>query len=139
MIKWHKLVLKTEQIMTMTIVHIMNNREWTEEQKCKLGEERRGRNFMKRVKARWNTGYPASRRTEQNLTDNARRFKKEGWGRPAELENRDKTKVQQQTEVIGEKKRKSIKWTTEMKIVLVMLDEDEHAKGRGFMKRVKDR
>ena len=120
-------------------VHIMNNREWTEEQKCKSGEERRGRNFMKRVKARYNAGYPASRRTEQNLSDNARRFKKEGWGRPAELENRDKTKVQQQTEVIGEKKRKSIKWTTEMKIVLVMLDEDEHAKGRGFMKRVKDR
>ena len=25
-----------------------------------------------------------------------------------------------------------------MKIVLVMLDEDERAKGRGFMKRVKD-
>ena len=27
----------------------------------------------------------------------------------------------------------------EMKIVLAMLDEDKHAKGRGFMKRVKDR
>ena len=26
-----------------------------------------------------------------------------------------------------------------MKIVLVMLDEDERAKGRGFMKRVRDR
>ena len=26
-----------------------------------------------------------------------------------------------------------------MKIVLVMLDEDEHVKGRGFMERVKDR
>ena len=83
-------------------VHIMNNREWTEEQKCKSGEERRGRNFMKRVKARWNASYPASRRTEQNLSDNARRFKKEGWGRPAELENRDEIEVQRQTQVIGE-------------------------------------
>ena len=41
--------------------------------------------------------------------------------------------------MIGEQKRKSIEWTTEMKIVLVMLDEDERAKCRGFMKRVKDR
>ena len=83
--------------------------------------------------------YPASRRTAQNLIDNARRFKKEGWGRPAELENWDEAEVRQQTQVIGEQKRKSIEWTTEMKIVLVMLYEDERAKGRGFMKRVKDR
>ena len=66
-------------------------------------------------------------------------MKKEGWRRPAELENRDKTEVQQPTQVTGEQQRKSIEWTTEMKIVLVMLDEDERAKGRGFMKRVKDR
>ena len=50
------------------IVHIMNNHEWTEEQKRKLveidtQERRRGKNFMKRVKARWDTEYPASRRT----------------------------------------------------------------------------
>ena len=126
------------------IVHIMNNREWTDEQKRKLvkidrKERRRGKNFMKRVKGRWNTEYPASRRTAQNLIDNARRFKKKGWGRPAELENRDETEVQQQTQVVGEQQRKSIEWTTEMKMVLVMLDEDERPNGRGFMKRVKDR
>ena len=39
---------------------IINNREWTEEQKCKLvkidkQERRRGKSFMKRVKARWDT------------------------------------------------------------------------------------
>ena len=56
------------------IVHIINNREWTEEQKRKLveierQEMRKGKNFMKRVKARWDTEY-----------------KKEGWGRPDELE-----------------------------------------------------
>ena len=94
---------------------------------------------MKRVKGRWNTEYPASRRTAQNLIDNARRFKKKGWGRPAELENRDETEVQQQTQVVGEQQRKSTEWTTEMKMVLVMLDEDERPNGRGFMKRVKDR
>ena len=81
------------------IVHVMNNREWTEEQKCKLvetdrQERRRGKNFMKRVKARLDTEYPASRRTAQNLIDDAGRLKKKGWERPGELENRDETEVQ---------------------------------------------
>ena len=35
--------------------------------------------------------------------------------------------------------RTSLEWTTEMKIELVTLDQEERAKGRGFMKRVKDR
>ena len=61
----------------------MNNREWTEEEKCKLvetdrQERNRGKNFMKRVKARWYAEYPISRRTTQNLIDNARRLKKDG-------------------------------------------------------------
>ena len=117
------------------IVDKINNFEWTEEQKCKLveidrQERRRGKNFMKRMKARWDTEYAAKRRTTQNLTDNARKFKKEGSGRPAESENRDETKVQQQ---------ESIGWTTEMKIVLIMLDKDKRGKGRQFKKRVKDR
>ena len=61
----------------------MNNREWTEEQKRKLvetdrQERNRGKNFMKRVKARWDAEYSISRRTTQNLIDNARRFEKEG-------------------------------------------------------------
>ena len=76
---------------------------------------------MKSVKGRWDTEYPASRRTAQTLIDNARRFKKGGWGRPAELENRDEAEVQQQTQVIREQQRKSIEWTTEMKIVIVFL------------------
>ena len=33
---------------------------------------------MKRVKARWDAEYSISRRTTQNLIDNARRFEKEG-------------------------------------------------------------
>ena len=52
-IQWHKLVLKTDQIMT-------RRRNINEEQKHKLveidrQERRRGNNFMKRVKARWDT------------------------------------------------------------------------------------
>ena len=30
-------------------------------------------------------------------------------------------------------------WTTEMKIDVVIMDKEERAKGRGFMKRVKER
>ena len=33
----------------------------------------------------------------------------------------------------------SLEWTTEMKIILVILDQGERAKGRGFIKRVKER
>ena len=33
---------------------------------------------MKRVNPRWDMEYSASRRTAQNLIDNARRFKQEG-------------------------------------------------------------
>ena len=40
---------------------------------------------------------------KKNLIDNARRFRKEGWERPAESEDQDETEVQQ---------RKSIEWTT---------------------------
>ena len=65
------------------LVHIINNREWTGELERKLVKidrqgKKRGINFMKRVKARWDTEYPASRRTAQNLVDNTRRFKKKG-------------------------------------------------------------
>ena len=63
----------------------MNNCEWTEEQKHKIvkidhKERLRGRNFMKGIKSRWDSEFPESRRTAQNLVDNTRRFKKEGWG-----------------------------------------------------------
>ena len=66
---------------------------------------------------------PSKQKSRANLIDNARRFKKEEWRRKAELKNRDKAEVQQQTQVIGEQQRKSIEWITEMKIVLVMLDK----------------
>ena len=123
------------------IVHMMNNREWNDEQKHKIveiviQERRRGKYFMRRVKERWHAEYPGIVRSTQNLIDNARRFKKEGLGRQAEIENQNEVEVQQQ---IGEQNRTSLEWTTEMKIVLVMLDQEERANGRGFMKQVKER
>jgi len=91
---------------------------------------------MKRVKERWDAEYPHNRRTAQNLTDNARRLKKEGWGRQIEIINRT---MEQQNQQPGDQQRKSLEWTTEMKVTLIKIDEEERRKGRGFMKRVKAR
>ena len=43
-------------------------------------ERQKGKNFMKKIKTRWDIEFPEKKRTEQNLVDNARRFAKEGWG-----------------------------------------------------------
>ena len=123
------------------IVHMMNNREWTDEQKHKIveidiQERRREKYFMRRAKERWDAEYPGIVRTAQNLIDNARRFKKEGWGGQAKTKNKNEVEVQQQ---IGEQNRTSLERTIEMKLALVMLDQEERANGRGFMKRVKER
>ena len=98
-------------------IHIVNNSEWTEEQKHALvkidaEERRRGRGFMRRIKQRWCIAFPNDNRTAQNLTDNAKRFKKEGFGR--ENNNQDE-EVQIQPENI----RTGLEWTTEMKVTLV--------------------
>ena len=119
-------------------VRITNNREWSEEQKHRIveidhQERRKGKNFMKRIKRRCNLEFPESKRTAQNLVDNARRFKKEGWGNMAEQEE---LMAEQAT---PENNNKQLNWTTEMKINVVIMDKEERAKGRGFMKRVKER
>ena len=72
------------------MVHIVNRSEWTEEQKHRIvkidtEERRRGKGFMRRVKQRWDATYPTDPRTAQNLIDNAKRFKKEGWGAPVNI------------------------------------------------------
>ena len=72
-------------------VHITNNCEWSEKQKHKIveidhQERRKGKNFMKRIKRRWDLEFLESKKMAQNLVDNARRFKKEGWENIAELE-----------------------------------------------------
>ena len=120
-------------------LRIMNNRQWTDEQKHEIVEidtyeRRRGTNFMKRIKARWDAEFPDSKRTAQNLTDNAKKFRKEGWGNQLEQEEEAEKVVNE----VGEN-RKQLEWTTEMKINLVVMDNEERPKGRGFMKRVKER
>ena len=44
-----------------------------------------------------------------------------------------------QADRTGEVERKHLDWTTEMKISLATIDDKERRKGRGFMKRVKER
>ena len=57
-IQWHKLVPESRPDHDNDdIIHVMSNREWTEEQKRKLveidrQERRRAKNFMKRGKTR---------------------------------------------------------------------------------------
>ena len=69
-------------------VRMTNNREWSEEQNHRIveidhQERRKGKDFMKLIKRRWDLEFLESKGTTQNLVDNARRLKKEGW---AELE-----------------------------------------------------
>ena len=96
-------------------------------------ERRKGKNFMKRIKTRLDLEFPESRRTAQNLIDNAKRFKKEGW---ENMGQQEKPIVEQNT---LDNNSKQLNWTTEMKIDVVTMDKEEKAKGRGFMKRVKER
>ena len=96
-------------------VHIMNKEEWRKEEKLKIAqmnreERQKGKNFMKRIKWRWDIEFPPQKRTTQNLVDNARRFEKEIL-RPGRGAN---TQAQ-----------KNIDWTTEMKTKLVNIDDEE--------------
>ena len=63
---------------------------------------------MKRIKSRWEGEYPASRRTAQNLVDNARRFRNEGWGSAIDLENENGAAEQAQAAVTAGSERKSL-------------------------------
>ena len=85
------------------------------------------------------TGVPNRQkdRAKLNLIDNARRFKTEGWRRNRGANENVDEKLKTRRETGHE--RRSLEWTTEMKILLVTLDEEERAKGRGFMKRIKER
>ena len=119
-------------------IRITNNRERSKEQKHRImeidhQERRKGKNFMKRIKTRWDLEFLESRRTAQNLVDNGKRFKKEGWGNIGEQEG---LIVKQTT---SENDSKQLNWTTKIKIDVVTMNKEERAKGRGFMKRVKER
>ena len=64
---------------------------------------------MKRIKTRWDFEFPESRKTAQNLVDNAKRFKKQGWGNKREQEE---LIVERAT---PENNSKQLNWTTERK------------------------
>ena len=65
------------------------------------------------------------------MIDNAKRFKKKGWGTPVNI---SQDEVEEQVQPETDDTRTSLEWTTEMKIVLMILDQEERATGRGFMK-----
>lgn len=89
-----------------------------------------GKGFMRRVKRRWETEYPNQKAFSiKALRNNAANFKQEqmvkdylGMESSDELEHNGKSK-----------------WITSEKIRLVELDREERAKGRGFMKRLRER
>ena len=64
-------------------------------------ERQKGKNFVKRIKHRWDIEFPQKKRTAQKLIDNARRFERETLG-PGGGVN-----IQAQ---------KNIDWSTEMKV-----------------------
>ena len=71
--------------------------------------------------------------TTQNLIDNARRFKNEGWGNVEEWEE---LMAEQAT---SESKNKHLNWTTKMNIDVVIMDKEERSKGKGFRNKVKEK
>ena len=85
---------------------------------------------MKRIKRRWGLEFPESKRAAQNLVDNARRFKKEGWVNMAEREE----PIAEQATL--ENNNKQLNWTTEMKIYVVIMDKEVRVKGRGFTRKM---
>ena len=86
-------------------------------------ERQKGRGFMERIKNRWNEQYPDKTGiSKQNLTDNARRFKRE----IGDERNENNTLTDKAN------------WTLEMKVDLIKIDKEERQKGRGFMKRIKE-
>ena len=92
---------------------ITNNRQWSEEQKHRIveidhQEKEKGKNFMKRIKRRWDLEFPVSKRTSQNLVENAKRFKKEGCGNMAEQEElmAEQTTPENNDKQLNRKKKK---------------------------------
>ena len=102
-------------------------------------ERSKGKGFMLRLKRKWDQQYPDKNQvSKQNLRDNAVRFK-------IELETINYKEVtqeisvdEQERESQQEKVPTSSKWTNEMKMNLLKIEERERKRGRGFMKRIKE-
>ena len=87
---------------------------------------------MLRLKQRWDKQYPEKNHiSKQNLRDNSARFKKElemnVGSEKAQIEIEEDTTL-----------NNTNKWTTEMKVNLLKVEEHERNRGRGFMKRMKE-
>ena len=89
-------------------------------------EKAKGMGFMRRLKSRWDERYPEKRYiSKQNLRDNASRFKKDIIN---DYVDRTQENVPTHTS----------KWTNEMNLNLLKIEERERSRGRGFMKRMKE-
>ena len=95
-------------------------------------ERSKGTGFMLRLKRRWNKQYPEKNRvSKHNLRDNAARSIKE-------LEmNFGSEKAQIEIEA-DTTLNKNDKWSTEIKVNLLKIEEQERNRGCGFMKRMKE-
>ena len=88
--------------------------------------------FMLRLKRRWDEQYPEKNCvSKQNLRDNAARLKKE-LGVNVQSE-KAQIEIEEDTTL-----KSTHKWTTEMKVNLLKIEERERNRGRGFMKRIKE-
>ena len=95
---------------------------------------------MKRTKEKWDAKYPNRNNVStQNLRDNAVRFRMEM--------NEPNTTNEIQQEMVDQNRntnnanaaKTNNEWTNEMKLELLKIDKEERSKGRGFMKRMKER
>ena len=101
-------------------------------------ERSKGKGFMMRLKERWDERYPnKSYISKQNLRDNSARFKQQ-------LSIINNTNVEREVQPSETQQNTPIKiptsrkWTNEMKINVLKIYQKERAKGRGFMKRMKE-
>ena len=129
--------------------------EWIEELKKRLveidDEEREyGRGFMIRTKQRWEEEYPHLKMSKQLLRDNARRFRDEKMTEKNEMATAEEIEEMfaNSMEFEGfegfssedkQTEKEEQQWDNEKKMFLVMIDEKERSKGRGFMKRMKEK
>ena len=95
---------------------------------------------MKRIKEKWDAKYPNRNNVStQNLRDNAVKFRMEM--------NEPNTTNEIQQEMVDQNRntnnanaaKTNNEWTNEMKLELLKIDREERSKGRGFMKRMKER
>ena len=95
-------------------------------------ERNKGTGFVLRLKRGWDQQYPEKNHiSKQNLRDNTERFKKElGMN-----DNREVTQNEVEQEVTTDNTNK---WTNEMKVNLMKIEERERNRSGGFMERTKE-